>query len=499
MGLPRPVAIACMTAVCLAAATAHGPLEGIPHVADEIAYTLQSRLFAAGMHTGPAGDNASMLLYPFWQATPASFSVFPPGWPGILALGERMGLAWMVNPLLLGLLPWLTWLLAQELTDKPQATLAATLAALSPGLWVLGASRMAHTSVLVALLGLAVVAKRARDPRWAWGLAGVGLGYVVLARPFDAFVVGLPLALWGAARTKDPLNRLSLAAPTVLALVLLGAHNLVTTGSLTTFAVGPYYDAWVADSGRPPGCNRLGFSETIGCHSTLGSWGHDLGKAAQIAGDSLLRLDRLALGIPGGLVLALVGAWSLGRRMWLPCMILGVAVIGGYALYWSPGMAYGARFYHPLYLALPLLLAAGSTRVLQKFRWAVIAIPLLCAPNISEGLRGYWCVDDGLQRELEAAEVTDAVVFIKGIGTRSTAWPALGVDAFTCTPLLESGDGFHLLNPTDPHSGLQPRHALSDPTTARAYMRQLHPGTAAWIGTHDIQRDQWRLEPLKVD
>jgi len=451
------------------------------------------------MHTGPAGDNASMLLYPFWQTAPASFSVFPPGWPGLLALGERIGLAWLVNPVLLGLLPWLTWLLAKELTDKPQATLAAFLAALSPGLWVLGASRMAHTSVLVALLGIAVVAQRARDPRWAWGLAGLGLGYVVLARPFDAFVVGLPLALWGASRTKDTLNRAALAAPTTIALALLGAHNLATTGSLITFAVGPYYDAWVADSGRPPGCNQLGFSESIGCHPTLGSWGHDLGKAAQIARDSLLRLDRLALGIPGGLVLALVGAWTLGRRAWLPCLALSGAIIGGYALYWSPGMAYGARFYHPLYLALPLLLAAGATRMLGRFSLAVIAIPLLSAPSISEGLRGYWCVDGKLEQALEAAGATEGVVFLDGTGSRKDAWPELGVEDFTCTPLLEAGDGFHLMNPTDPRAGLQPRHALSDPTTARAYMRQLHPGSPAWIGTHDIARDKWRLEPLLVD
>lgn len=498
MGIPRSVALACMAAVCLAAATAAGPLEGIPHVTDEIVYTLQSRLYAAGMRTGPAADNASMLLFPFWQTAPSSFSVFPPGWPGLLSLGERLGLAWLVNPLILGSVPWLTWLLAKELTDEPQARLAAVIAALSPGLWVLGASRMAHTSVLVALMGLAVVTWRRHDPRWSWGLAGLGLGYVVLARPFDALLIGLPLCIAALTRTDDPLRRVALLVPPALAVGLLAADNLASTGSMTRFAVGPYYDAWVADSGRPPGCNQLGFSATIGCHPTLDSWGHDLGKAARIAGASMMRLDRLALGFPGGLLLALVGALCLGRKV-LPLVGLTVVLIGGYALYWSPGMAYGARFYHPLYLGLPLLMAVGATRILPRAAWAVMAIPLFSAPGISEGLRGYWCVDGALEREIDTAQIEEGVIFIDGKGSRPEAWPELGVEAFTCTPLLESGDAFHLLNPTDTRSGLQPRHALSERSSARAYMRQLHPGSSAWIGTHDIERDQWRLEPLGLD
>ena len=101
--------------------------------------------------------------------------------------------------------------------------------------------------------------------------------------------------------------------------------------------------------------------------------------------------------------------------------------------------------------------------------------------------------------QLDAAGIEEGVVFVQGTGTREAHWPELGVEAFTCTPLLESGDAFHLLNPTDTRTGLQTRHALQDASTARAYMRQVHPGTQAWIGTHDIARNQWRLEPLRVD
>ena len=153
--MPRSVLLACLLAVALAAGAALGPLEGIPHVTDEIAYTLQSRLFAAGMRTGAVADNASMVLFPFWQTTGPGHAVFPPGWPALLALGELLGAALWVNPLLCGLLPLLTWGLAREIGSPAQARLAAMVMALSPGVWMLGASRMAHTSTLVALLGLA--------------------------------------------------------------------------------------------------------------------------------------------------------------------------------------------------------------------------------------------------------------------------------------------------------------------------------------------------------
>ena len=70
----------------LAAFVSQVPLAGIPHVTDEVAYTLQARLFAAGQRLGPAADNASMCMLPFWNNDGPMFSPFPPGWP---ASGRR--------------------------------------------------------------------------------------------------------------------------------------------------------------------------------------------------------------------------------------------------------------------------------------------------------------------------------------------------------------------------------------------------------------------------
>ncbi|MBK9370206.1 MAG: hypothetical protein IPN01_28590 [Deltaproteobacteria bacterium] len=124
------------------------------------------------------------------MSAPLSYAVFPPGWPALLAVGEGVGLGAWVNPLLAMALPPLIWRLGQEWADEGTARLAAAIMACSPGLVLLAGSRMAHTSTLVALLLALVVVARGSDAAWVWGLGGLGLGYALLARPFDGVVLG---------------------------------------------------------------------------------------------------------------------------------------------------------------------------------------------------------------------------------------------------------------------------------------------------------------------
>ena len=163
----------------LAAFVSQIPLAGVPHVSDEVAYTLQARLFAAGGRLGPAADNASMWMMPFWNIDGPMFSPFPPGWPALLAVGELVHLGAWVNPLLACFLPWVAFRLALAVADRSVARLAAVLMALSPGILVLAGSRMAHTSVLLAL-GILMVVVTSRAPR-RWWLGGAAAAYVVIA------------------------------------------------------------------------------------------------------------------------------------------------------------------------------------------------------------------------------------------------------------------------------------------------------------------------------
>lgn len=499
--VPRIVLLACVVATLVATGACWGLLDGIPHVTDEIAYTWQARLFAHGQWTGPAAPEPSLLQVPFWNASPRGHGVFPVGWPALLALGEVVKAGWLVNPLLFGGVPLLTWALAREAVDEPVAQLAAGIAALSPGAWLLAASRMSQTSVLVALLFLAAVVARRRDGAGAWVLAGVAAGYVVLARPFDAALLALPLLLVGMARAPVGGQKLLLLVGPALATAAVLWVNRDLTGSPLTFAVSPWFDQWVVDFGRPAGCNRMGFGDDVGCMQTLGSWGHTPDKALTHTLDNLKRLDRLLFGLPGGSVLVVAGMVLLKQRA-VPLAIAVGVVVGGYAMYWSPGMAYGARFYHPLYAVLPLAAAVAMHRVAGNWAWvAVLLLPIPGSIQIASELRaeGYWCVDAGLKRQLRELGVTQGVVMMQGVKTRDVSWPSVGVAAFRCDAMLEAGDGFALQSPDAWQGDLQFRHALPDAAITREYLNALQPGAVGYVAIHDVPQDTWRLLQVAPD
>lgn len=475
----------------LAAFVSQVPLAGIPHVTDEVAYTLQARLFAAGQRLGPAADNASMWMLPFWNNDGPMFSPFPPGWPALLAVGESVELGAWVNPVLACFLPWVAFKVALALTDRTVARLAAVLMALSPGVLVLAGSRMAHTSVLLAL-GILMVVVTARSPR-RWWLGGAAAAYVVLARPFDAALLAGPLLLYGLNRSRrDGALGWWVGLPGLAAGLILW-DNLQLTGSPWTFPMSAWYDAW---QGRP-GCNGLGFGDTLGCAPTLGSFGHTPTKAVSLALEAAQRFDSLLLGISGGTVVAALGAWQLRDKRVIAWIAL---VVLGYALYWSPGRAYGARFYHPLYLVIPVLMAVPLARFRQH--WTVFGVAAVSLLGLSRQLpelsSSYWCVDDHLSQVLDENDIAEGVVFMKAEGRREVSWPGLGVEAFQCDPMLEAGDGWGLADPSSMNGGLQFRHALPDRASTVAFMEAHHPGVEAWLVLHDVTTDRRQVRALGV-
>jgi hypothetical protein len=476
----------------IAALMARIPLAGVAHVSDEVAYTMQARLFAAGIRVGPAGDNPSMLMYPFWSAEPVSFSPFPPGWPALLAVGEAVGAPWLVNPVLFAVFPALIWVLARTWTGRATARLSVVVAAVSPGLWVMAGTRMAHTSVLVALGVVAAVAVRRPARLGLWVIGGLAAGYVVIARPFDAALVAAPLLFIALRGSRTWPQRIAVVLLPGGAAIALLMDNAALTGELFRFPMEVWFDQWQPER---PGCNRLGFGADAGCAMTLGTFGHSPYKAARLALEGLLRMDGLVLGLPGGLLLAGWGASRLRPRwpLWL-CVVLLI----GYGLYWSPGRAYGARFYHPMYLVLPIVLAVPLAR-LRWGMWLVVVVSVIGGSRVARELSDrYWCVDDGLAELLQERGIEDGVVFLRGVGERAMSWPVTGTPAFTCDPLLESGDGFQLNDPSTPSTGLRIRHALPSLAQTTAYMVAHHPGAHAWLIVHDVALDRYELKDLGV-
>ena len=487
---PPQVLLACILCGLAAAWVALGPLDGMPHVSDEVVYAIQARLFAHGVRLGPVAENPSMLEYPFLLTRQGVAAAFPPGWPALLATGELLGAQALVNPLLAALLPLATWRLATPLTDARRAEIAAMVVACSPAILILAGSRMSHTSVLLALLWLAGDAARGR---LGWG-AGLALAYVGLARPPDVLCAALPLLLlrWPVDLRSPGLRgeATRLFLPAALGLGLLLADNHALTGSFW----GHPADLWYAEAWpERPGCNQLGFGEEIGCFPTAGSLGHGPAKALSFAAATALRLDRQLLGFPGSGLLALVGLLSLGRRR--PVLLLPLVTVPAlYALYWSPGLAYGARFWHPLLVLLPLGLATLLARL--PGRWPAVVLPLGLVgllPYARELGDRYWCVDGGLREALAQRHIESGVVFLRGTGTHTLSWPLLGVEDFACTPMLEAGDAWALMDPLGP---LRFRHMLPDAQETAAWLERYAPDERAWALFHDLPTDRRGLAEI---
>src|SRR5262249_51654525 len=136
------------------------------------------------------------------------FSVFPPGWPLVLALGMRLGLPWVVNPLLAGAAVVVMHTLVRRTINRNAADVAAVMLASSPSFLFASATYMSHTMsitcALVALLSIDFAASaKSVARRWGWGaLAGATSGLLFLTRPVEGVILGVAAGAWvvGSAR-----------------------------------------------------------------------------------------------------------------------------------------------------------------------------------------------------------------------------------------------------------------------------------------------------------
>jgi hypothetical protein len=315
---------------------------------------------------------------------------------------------------------------------------------------------------------------------------------VVLARPFDAAVIAGPLLAVGVVRAPGWAPRAALIVLPGLCSALLLADNAALTGDPFTFPMSVFLDGWTAP--RRPGCNRLGFGDDVGCSAVFGTFGHSPEKALRIAWRSARVFDRLSWGAPLGLGLATMGV--LWIRKPLPLLLLVLPPLG-YALYWSPGEAYGARFWHPMLLVVPM----GIAVVLQ--RAGRMGFPIVTAVGLA-GLgwvlpdlgNRYWCVDGQLKETVEAQAIASGTVFLDGRGVRKTSWSRMGNEEFVCDPMLEAGDGFLLLDPAHPMDGIRVRHALRDPDHIAEYRSLYADGEPALYIRHDVATDRREVEVL---
>ena len=362
-----------------------------PHVPDEVIYLYHARYFADGRLTVPApAVPEAFSLYMIPYKSDRWYSIFPPGWPAVLAVGVLLGVPWLVNPFLAGVNVLLSYILVRELYDRRVARIVVLLLCVSPWHVFMSMNFMAHTFTLTCVLVAAVaITKSRRTDRaiWAW-VAGVATGGVGLIRVLDGVVVVGLLGLWiigvGGRKLKT-----SAIVGFVLATILVGAGNLVYNqlllGNAILDPITTYYDTYFG-----PKKFALGFGPERGFGWAIDAFpGHSPLEAMINNTLNAFSLNTELFGWSTGSLMVVTLFLFSGTMRRLDFLWLApVAVIAGaYSLFWySGGPDFGARYWYLMLLPVIILTVRGilclgerleSTRVV----FAILSLCILALVN----------------------------------------------------------------------------------------------------------------------
>jgi hypothetical protein len=337
----------------------------MPHILDAVSYSFQANLFASGKIALDAPPFLAAFKGPFevvWQGR--LFSQYPPGAPAVYALGQLVGLEWLVGPVAcLALIGATSWT-AGALYGRSTGMVVLALGMLSPFVLFQSGSFLSHpiaAGLLAAALAAFIAAERSGRQAW-YAVSGALLGMAFVTREAASVLFALPLAarLVTTRRWRPSLWLVAYGLPFVLAYLL---YNRALTGSALLLP-RTIFDA----------SDHFGFGDGIGFHTR-----HTL--AAGLANtDELLTLLQFDLfGWPPLAAFGLLGVpFLFGRaRTWDVLGGCGVlAFVVAYAAYFYHGIALGPRYY---FEAMPwlLLLAGRGAQVLATLARSRRAVGLV--------------------------------------------------------------------------------------------------------------------------
>jgi len=402
--------------------TATEVLGGLPHQIDEVVDLLQARWLLDGEVAPAASAIQEHLRVPFTYLTDGRWvGHYPVGWPAVLAIGLAVGFPHLVNAVLGGVFVLMVFLVGREIDDELTGLAAAVLATISPLIRLLSASMFPHLACAVlVILALWLLLKAQRQPRWWWGAgAGLAMGCCLAVRPMTAVAVSLVLGGWLGHQILTS-ERSRSTWITVAAAVVAGlvgslptlAHNAIVTGnalslpySLTT---GSMYDPSLV----PFGIRNLD-AILLATSSSLYGWGWPIA-----VGGLALALSLAFIAVPFLL------RRSRPEDVLLLVLLLVVAL--GHLPTKAHGLhGYGARYAVDVVACLVLLSARGFRELARSSRpsktagaavvavFALLSLSSLAVLPTRLGLyRAYYEVTGSLERQIEAAGLTEAVILV---------------------------------------------------------------------------------------
>jgi hypothetical protein len=421
-------AILVVASFVLYAFSARWVFDGRPLLVDEVAQLFQARIFASG-HIAGVLDRAPELFSALHlvERDGRVFSQFPPGGPGVLAVGVLLGAAWIAVPLCGALAVWCFSAFTRGVEpDRPGVSLLASLLfAFAPYMVFMSGSQMNHVPTLLGVCAALLALERGSAPgaslrrRSLCALAcGLALGFAATVRPVDAVAFALPVAAWfgwRAARDRRELAPLVASGIGVaIPVTYMLWFNAQTTGAPLLFG---YEALW-------------GKGHELGFHAAPWGVAHTPARGLELVSLYFLRLQTYLFETPVPSLVAATIALALAptlRRIDGVLLSGSAMLVALYFAYWHDGFYLGPRFYVCL---LPVL-TLWSARVFTEWRarWgrgasyrivtAASLVSLLIALGIMMPLRAReyrsglrtmrWDVDGAARR----AGVRDAIVLVR--------------------------------------------------------------------------------------
>lgn len=206
-------------------------LENVPLTDDESAYLFAARTLLMGGVSVPSHEAALFFDRAFMVNDGMMYTQYFLGWPAVLAVGERLGIAGFTNAVLFALtIPLLYGVLRQNAPES-WSRIGVILYCLSPLLVFNGATMMSHSSCVFMLASAHYVLVRHQPERspLAAALFAALLCAAFFIRPLTALGIGAPLGvvwLWHSGRSGRPLRVVTpfVVVALVFAALFLGAN-----------------------------------------------------------------------------------------------------------------------------------------------------------------------------------------------------------------------------------------------------------------------------------
>lgn len=345
----------------------------LPRLPDSVAMYVHAKIFAQGKLVGD-----SIKLHDFFDMTcatayPRFMSNYLPGHIGMLAIGHLLHAPWLVNPVLGALSILVTYRIALETHGVRIALTAALLMLISPFFLFMSAEFMHHaSSMFFAACFYWFFVRASKYHRPGDGLlAGLSLGMVLFIRPFNAILLGYPMAIyvvaWLIAQPHNRRQLLKTFLPCVFGLLffipLILKYNVITTGDPFTFS----YDlTWMGKR------SNIGFGSIP---DAIRPWvmadTHSFWRGILYSSNNLIGLNYFMFRWPLPALFLVALAFALrGRNQWnIMFLTTACSLLLGYILYYHQGWHFGPR---NMYEALPLLLilsASGLHRLHSYLRF----------------------------------------------------------------------------------------------------------------------------------